>query len=176
MSALFNGTWRLDTSQSDVWDPARERYVPDEVGEEIITIDVVDGVQNYEVLYGDDPVIRMGYTSRYDAPDWVDYAVRDIEARDGEDVEHAVERFRRRIKATEGTNYRQFAVGACYAQVRLVYVNERYHYRVARYADSGEPQNMLLRWMESDLSAYRTSTLDAEGRVNRHRRFVREGK
>src|SRR5215212_4918013 len=79
--SLFNGTWKIDISRSKKWDASRGAYVPDTVGEEIITLGIADGVQNYEVLYGDDPVIRMGYTSRYDAPEWVPYAVRSLPRR-----------------------------------------------------------------------------------------------
>ena len=51
----FNGTWKIDLANASKWDTATKTYIPDAVGEEIITIRVDDGVQNYEVLYGDDP-------------------------------------------------------------------------------------------------------------------------
>jgi hypothetical protein len=84
---LFNGTWQIDIANAKTWDNAAKAYIPDEVGEEIITIRVEDGVQDYEVLYGDDPVIRMGYTARFDVAEWVPYSVREIISAPGVDQE-----------------------------------------------------------------------------------------
>ena len=83
--SVFNGTWRIDIGRSKKWDSAAGMYVPDDVGEEIITLRIEDGVQDYEVLYGSDPVIRMGYKSRYDDRAWVPYAVREIVTRPDQD-------------------------------------------------------------------------------------------
>ena len=69
--SVFNGKWRIDIGRSKKWDSEAGIYVSDGVGEEIITLRIEDGVQDYEVRYGNDPVIRMGYTSRYDDREWV---------------------------------------------------------------------------------------------------------
>ena len=66
--SVFNGRWKIDLGRSRKWDPGTGTYIADAVGEEIITLRIENGVQDYEVLYGNDPVIRMGYTSRYDDP------------------------------------------------------------------------------------------------------------
>lgn len=66
--SVFNGKWRIDIGRSKKWDSGAGIYVPDDVGEEIITMRIEGGVQDYEVLYGNDPVIRMGYTSRSRRP------------------------------------------------------------------------------------------------------------
>ena len=79
MSIDFNGTWTIDLETSTVWDAATQRQVPDRVGNEVITLRIENGVQDYEVLYGDSPTFRMGYTSRYDDPTWVPYMVREVE-------------------------------------------------------------------------------------------------
>jgi hypothetical protein len=170
--SIFNGTWTIDLAGSRKWDAAGGAYVPDLVGQEVITLRIADGVQDYEVLYGDDPVIRMGYTSRYDDPGWVPYAVREIIVGTGQTAEDAAARFRQRIGATEGPNARNFEVGKPYGLVRLVYVDERTHYRIGK-AEDGSPQNVMLRRMAADGSSYVATVLDAEGVVHRVRRFVR---
>src|SRR4051794_3663716 len=117
--SVFNGTWKIDVARSKKWNAAMNAYVADEVGDEIITLNIDNGVQDYEVLYGKDPVIRMGYISRYDAPDWVPYAVREIISEPGRDQAQAVAAFRQRIGAGagEGSNARTFQVGKPYALV-----------------------------------------------------------
>ncbi len=168
----FNGTWKIDIDNASKWDTATKAYIPDAVGEEIITIRVEDGVQDYEVLYGDDPVIRMGYTARFDAPEWVPYSVREIITAPGVDPAKAVAEFRQRIGANEASNARNFQVGKPYGLVRLVYVDERTHYRIGKSED-GRPQNVLLRRLAEDGRSYRTSLLDAEGVVSRIRPFIK---
>lgn len=172
--SIFNGTWKIDLAGSRKWDSTSGTYVPDLVGEEIITLRIADGVQDYEVLYGDDPVIRMGYTSRYDDAIWAPYAVREIIARPGQAPEEAAARFRQRIGATDGANARQFVVGKPYGLVRTVYVDERTHYRIGKH-ENGSPQNVMLRRMAEDGASYVATVLDAEGVVHRVRRFVRAG-
>jgi len=168
----FNGTWKIDIENASKWDTATKRYIPDAVGAETITIRVEDGVQTYEVLYGDDPVIRMGYTARFDAPEWVPYAVREIITAPGVDPETSVAAFRQRIGADEASNARNFQVGKPYGLVRLIYINERTHYRISKTED-GRPQNVLLRRLAEDGRSYMTSLLDAEGVVSRIRPFIR---
>jgi hypothetical protein len=170
--SIFNGTWKIDLDRSKKWDAATAAYVRDEVGEEIITLRIEGGVQDYEVLYGDDPVIRMGYTSRYDDPNWTPYAVRSITARPGQDQAEAVAEFRSRIGATDGPNARAFVVGKAYGLVRTIYVDERTHYRIGK-AEDGTPQNVMLRRMAQDGRSYVATVLDAEGVVHRVRTFVR---
>ena len=101
--SVFNGKWRIDIGRSKKWDSEAGIYVSDDVGEEIITLRIEDGVQDYEVLYGNDPVIRMGYTSRYDDREWVPYAVREIITRPNQDKAKAVAEFRDRIGAKAQT-------------------------------------------------------------------------
>lgn len=170
--SVFNGTWKIDIAHARKWDTASKTYIPDAVGEEIITIDVAGGVQTYEVLYGDDPVIRMGYTTRYDVAEWAPYAVREIVAKPGVDPAAAAAAFRRRIGADEGSNARNFVVGKPYGLVRLVYVDERTHYRIGK-AEDGSPQNAMLRRMAEDGQSYLSSLMDVDGVVHRIRPFMR---
>jgi hypothetical protein len=97
----FDGTWKIDIANAKKWSTAAKAYIADEVGEEIITISVENGVQNYEVLYGDDPVIRMGYTAPFDVAEWAPYSVREIITKPGVDRHKAVAEFRQRIGADE---------------------------------------------------------------------------
>ena len=168
----FNGTWKIDIRNASKWDTVTRTYIPDAVGEEIITIRVEDGVQEYEVLYGDDPVIRMGYTAHFDAAEWVPYSVREIICAPGVDQATAVAAFRRRIGADEASNARNFQAGKPYGLVRLVHIDERTHYRISKTED-GRPQNVLLRRLAEDGKSYMTSLLDAEGVVSRIRPFLR---
>jgi hypothetical protein len=173
MSELFNGTWRIDVGASKVWDDARLEYAPDEVGDEIITLAVAGGVQDYEVLYGNDPTIRLGYTSRYDDPAWVPYLVRGIVGQPGTDVDEAVDAFRKRTRSDQGDRFRRFEVGRAYGLVRTVYVDERTHYRISKSAEDGQAQSAMLRRMSDDGESFTSTVLDLNGVVFRVRRFVR---
>jgi hypothetical protein len=172
MHDLFNGVWKIDVPGSSVWDPESESYLADEVGEELIKIENVDGVQNYEVLYGDSPMIRIGYTSRYDSPEWVRYEIREILGAADRPVEEQVAEFKARVKAT-GAHDRNLVVGECYGEVRMISVDERNEFRLARSPKDGTPQSMILRAMESDGNAYLASIMGPEGVIFRIRRFVR---
>lgn len=174
MSELFNGTWEIDLARSSVWDDATQRHVRDEVGQEVIKLHVEDGVQDYEVLYGDRPTIRMGYTSRYDDPEWVPYVVREIiSGTASDDTDESVAEFKRRIKASRGERERHFEVGRAYALVRTIYVDPRTHYRVGKSAEDGSAQTMMLRRLDEDEKSYVATVLDANGVVYRIRTFVR---
>jgi hypothetical protein len=110
MSSLYNGTWEIDLDHSLVWDDVSRQHVRDEVGQEIITLRINGDVQDYEVLYGDRPKVRMGYTARYDDTQWVSYAVREVIS-DSADVDQEVNEFKQRIKAAGGDRDRSFEVG-----------------------------------------------------------------
>ena len=166
----YNGTWTISLEDSAVWDPEARRYVPDEVGEEIITLRIEDEVQEYQVLYGDSPKFRMGYTARYDAAEWVDYSVREIVATTG-DLEREVQAFRERIRAT-GEASRQLELGKPYGLVRLVYINRAMHYRISKNP-LGTGPSIILRNMAADEKSYITHLMDATGVVYRIRRFLR---
>jgi hypothetical protein len=172
MSSLFNGTWQIDLDQSLVWDEASKKHVRDEVGQEIITLKITGDVQDYEVLYGDRPQIRMGYTARYDDTEWVSYAVREIIS-DAADIEQEISEFKQRIKATQGTGERSFQVGQSYGLIRLVSVDAHTHYRVARNPKDNLAQSIMLRRMASDEQSYLATVLDIHGVIFRIRRFVR---
>jgi hypothetical protein len=170
--SIFNGKWKIDLDRSSKWDFATKSYIPDAVGEEIITLAIKDGIQDYEVLYGDDPVIRMGYTSRYDDATWVPYAVREIITDPDRDQAAAVAAFRDKVGANAGPNARRFEVGKPYGLVRTLYVDERTHYRISKSED-GLPQNVMLRRMAENGEYYVSTLLDAEGVVHRIRTFIR---
>jgi hypothetical protein len=167
----FNGTWKLDVSGSKMWDAEKQDYAPETVGEEIITIKVEGGVQDYEVLYGDDPVIRMGYTSVYDDTTWVPYLVREI-ITDSPDPDAAVAEFKTRVKADQGAAERRFELGKPYGWVRTVYVDPRTHYRLAR-TDDGEALYVMMRRLAEDEQSYVATLLDRDGIVYRIRKFDR---
>lgn len=173
MSRDFNGTWTIDLENSTVWDAATGRHVRDEVGQEVITIRIEDGVQDYEVLYGDGPTFRMGYTSRYDDPTWVPYLVREITNIPEQGLQESIESFRQRIHATGGNNYRQFEVGKPYGLVRTVYSDERTHYRLAKDPATGLALYVMPRRLAEDGQSYVATILNYDGIVSRVRRFVR---
>ncbi len=172
MKDPFDGIWTIDVGRSSVWDDAAGRHVPDEVGEEVITLRVRDRVQDYEVLYGDRPRIRIGYTAPYDGTEWVSYAVREIVS-DSADPQAELQAFKQRIKASGGDRERQFEVGKSYGLVRLVYVDERTHYRVSMSPVTGKAQHIMLRRMAEDGRSYVATVLDVNGIVHRIRTFVR---
>lgn len=175
MSELFSGVWAIDVEASKVWDDATGSYVADAVGDEVITLTVADGVQDYEVLYGDRPAIRMGYTSRYDDPTWVEYLVRGIDYGTADPVQQQaeVEAFKTKIKAVDGERERRFEIGRAYGLVRTVYVDDRTHYRVSKSPEDGSAQSIMLRRMAEDGNSYLASVLTVDGVIYRVRRFVR---
>ena len=172
MSDRFNGTWTIDLDVSVVWDGTLKRHVKDEVGQEIITLRVSEGVQDYEVLYGDRPRIRMGYTARYDDSEWVQYSVREVLST-SQDAHYEMTQFKQRIKAIGGDRERSFNVGESYGVVRLVWVDEMTHYRVSRSPQDGRAQSIMLRRMAEDGRSYLATVLDVQGIVYRIRKFVR---
>lgn len=170
----FEGYWQLDATASSVWAGELGRYVPDEVGEEYISITEADGVQDYEVVYGDAPRIRMGYACAFDRPEWVGYLTRQIGASpEGHSQEEAVQAFKQRIRAADGENSREFVVGKPYGLVRLVSGDERTHYRIGARADTGALLYSMMRRLDEDGAAYTAHVFDVHGVVNRIRRFVR---
>ncbi len=172
MSSPFEGDWRIDLARSVVWDLDAAAYVPDEVGEELITLRIDGEVQDYEVRYGDDPVVRMGYQSRYDDPTWVPYEVREVTSA-SDDVDVAVAEMKRRIKADSGERERHFEVGCAYGLVRTVFVDDRTHYRISKSPEDGSAQSVMMRRLGDDGDSYLASVLDTEGVVFRTRWFVR---
>jgi len=174
MSELFNGTWRLDAANSKVWDAKTENYAPDEVGEEIMTIAVKNGVEKYEVLYGDDPIITMGYTAKYDDHKWVPYEVRNITHKEEGSADESMAAFRQRINSHDGSGgERKFEVGKIYCYVRTIYVDPRTNYRVGKGTDDGQAQDVMLRRLASDGQSFVATVLHPNGRIYRVRTFVR---
>lgn len=169
----FSGTWTIDIDSSKVWDATSQRYLPDRVGSERITIHERDGVQDYEVLYGDAPTFRMGYTSRYDAPEWVPYEVREILNVPAEGIEASTEAFRRRIHADSGAGYRRLELGKPYALVRIISGDPWTHYRIAKDAATGIVTGIMPRRLAKDGQSYVATVIDSQGTVFRVRRFVR---
>jgi hypothetical protein len=164
----FHGNWKIDAERSKVWDYKNGRYAPDEVGEELIRIQIDGVIQHYEVLLGDRPTIRMGYSCRYDDPEWVSYAVREILGVSDESADGMVAEFVRRTKSRV-TNY---TLGAVYGLVRAVYVDERTHYRLSKNV-GGEAEYAMLRRLAEDGQSYVATVLGVDGTVTRVRRFVR---
>ena len=154
-----------------MWDTELGRYVPETVGEEIITIRTCGDTQDYEVLYGDDPMITMGYTTVFDDPTWVPYLVRAINTEQA-DASAAVAQFRDRVKADRGGAERNFEVGRPYGWVRTAYVDDRTHYRLQK-DDNGRAQYVMMRRLATNAESYVATLLDRDGIVYRIRRFVR---
>jgi len=172
MGEIFNGMWTIDLAASTVWDDVLQCQVTDEVGQEIITLKNKDSEQDYEVMYGDRPQIRMGYKARFDDPLWVPYSVREIIA-SANDGQSEINDFKKRIKASQGERERNFEVGKAYGIVRLIYVDELTHYRVSKNPNDLKAQSIMLRRMAEDGQSYMATVLDIYGIVYRVRRFVR---
>ena len=172
MHEPFNGTWSIDIQESFVWDDKTKRHVPDKVGEEVITLDIQGNVQTYEVLYGDRPKIRMGYTATYDDTTWTEYAVRAV-IPETDNPEEEIRAFKARINANDGARERHFEVGRSYGQIRLAYVDRMTHYRISRDPDTKLAQSVMLRRMAEDERSYLATVLDTSGIVFRIRKFVR---
>jgi hypothetical protein len=172
MSHLFSGRWQIDLLASTVWDDSAQAHVPDEVGQEQITIRDEAGAQDYEVLYGDSPVVRMGYTAKWDSPDWTPYVVREIVST-APDLRQDIDAFKARVKATHGDAHRNFEVGEPYGLIRLVHVDDHTHYRLLMDPITRKGQAVMLRRLAPDQQSYMATVLDTRGIVHRRRRFIR---
>ena len=172
----FNGTWKIDVARSSMWSVDENEYVPEVVGEEVISMHIDENrVQDYEVLYGDDPIIRMGYRTTFDNSEWAPYTVRSITPRaelPPEETLKKVAEFRERIKANYAGNSREFEVGKEYGMIRLIWADDRTHYRIQSTID-GEAQNVMMRRLSVDGSNYFSTLMDRDGIVFRKRVFVK---
>jgi len=166
MTLSFEGDWEIDLTASEVWDPATRGFIPDQIGQELISIRLDGDVQTYEVLLGDRPTIRMGYTSRYDSTDWVPYSVREIV---GADEDHAIDQFIERTKQRKT----DFKVGDIYGMVRTIFVDERTHYRLSKDAATGDAEYIMLRRLDDDGQSYRATVFRVDGQISIRRRFIR---
>jgi hypothetical protein len=169
MADPFHGTWKIDLTSKDsrTWDANREAYVADSIGSEITTLNIKDGVQEYEVLYGEDPTLRMGYTCAYDSHEWVPYTVRGIEGVPEHEQEQAAIRFRERTQSPY-----PFAIGKPIQFVRTIKVDERTHYRISKAVD-GNADFILMRRMDESKDSYIATLIDVSGRILIVRRFQR---
>lgn len=166
MSISFEGEWKIDLAASRVWDPAKGDYIPDQIGQELITIRLDGDVQTYEVLLGDKPTLRMGYTSRYDSTEWVPYSIREIIGMSDEgDMADFIERTKQRKTS--------FKVGDIYGLVRTIYVDDRTHYRLSKDASTGEAEYIMLRRLAEDGQSYEAAVFRVDGTIAIKRRFVR---
>lgn len=165
MTNSFVGNWKIDVGQSKVWDYGNGCYVPDEIGEELISIRIDGDIQNYEVLLGDRPTIRMGYTSRYDDSEWVPYSVREIIGIPDAGMDEFIEKTRQRKTS--------FSVGDVYGLIRLIYADERTHYRISKDAKTGISEYVMLRRLDEDGQAYTAYVFQNDGVISIIRRFVR---
>lgn len=166
MSISFEGKWQIDLSASQIWDAATNSYIPDQIGQELITITMDGDVQTYDVLLGDRPTIHMGYTSRFDSTEWVPYRVHEIiGAADDEDIAAFVSRTRQRKT--------DFKVGDIYGMVRTIYVDDRTHYRLSKDATTGAAEYIMLRRLAEDGQSYNASVFRVDGTVAIKRRFIR---
>jgi hypothetical protein len=170
MTSSFHGSWKIDVGQSKIWDYESARFVPDEIGEELISIRIDDGSQDYEVLLGDRPTIRMGYTSRYDHPEWVPYTVRQIHGIRETGSDRELTEFVKRTRQRAST----FRVGAIYGLVRTAYVDERTHYRFSKDTN-GVAEYVMQRRLAEDGQSFVSTVLRVDGSVSIVRRFVRVG-
>ncbi|MDB5714003.1 MAG: hypothetical protein JWO15_1400 [Sphingomonadales bacterium] len=165
----FDGEWRIDAERSKVWDYETGQYLVDEVGEEIIRIRTDGDIQDYEVLLGDRPTIRMGYTNRFDDKAWVDYTVREVigvgEGQEESEIRAFIERTKSHVK--------DFSIGASYGLVRSVYVDERTHYRLSKSPKDGSAEYIMLRRLDENGEAYTATVMRTDGIVSRIRRFIR---
>lgn len=169
----FDGTWQIDLAEAKVWNSELGVFEPDQVGQEIITIRTDGDIQDYEVLYGANPVIRMGYRARFNDPEWTTYLVRGIETPDGGDPATAIAEFRERIKANSGTLAREFEVGKPYGMVRMIAGDERTHYRLARDPNSDDILYIMPRRLDEDGNRFVATILDRDGVISRVRPFIR---
>jgi hypothetical protein len=76
----------------------------------------------------------------------------------------------KRVIATEIGE--EFEVGKEYGMIRLIWADDRTHYRIQRTID-GEAQNVMMRRLSVDGSNYLSTLMDRDGIVFRKRVFVK---
>lgn len=158
----FDGTWQIDTTdpRSQVWDPTAQMYVPDTIGDEVITLKHQGDRQLYTVRYGVSPTVRMQHVCVYDSAEWSPYTV--------------VEKIGEPAYDPKKPNWaHEFVVGQSYSFVRIVTVSDRVHCRLMR-TPSGDARAILTRTLEDGDATYVSSVIDPlTGRLKLVRVFHR---
>lgn len=158
----FDGTWQIDPRdpRSRVWNPVAQFYVPDTIGDEVITLQHAGDRQLYRVRYGQSPTVVMEHVCVYDDDGWAPYQV--------------VEKIDEPATDPDNSNWaREFVVGQPFSYVRTVVINERVHCRLMR-TPAGNARAILTRTLASDGASYVSTVLDpVAGRIKMVRVFHR---
>ncbi|KAA8877306.1 hypothetical protein F3087_44845 [Nocardia colli] len=165
MVSPFDGSWQLNLSESRIWDGSAQKWISDPVGREDLTF-VFDGDQHeYTNSIGVSPKYRCTYQAQWDG-DWAPYICRAIEA----SAEHDPGQSTHRVDL----NLPSLRVGDTFAYVKLIKVNDRFHYRISRAVD-GTAQYVMSRQMLPGDRSFSTALMSAAGVLSIVRVFDRIG-
>ena len=120
-----------------------------EVGQGLITTRTQDGVRCYAVLRGARSIIRIRYTSGFDAGEWVPYPVREIRGVPEAAETEAVTTFASRT--TSWNEASKLEVGAPSGPDRTVHGDDRVHDRCGK-GNIDDAECVMLRMAENGSS------------------------
>jgi hypothetical protein len=163
-SAGFNGVWRMYLPDSKVRDPETGEWVPEVIRNQVIELQIHDGVMDYRVRidHAEDLSMYMRYTCRFDDPEWVPYSLVHIEG----DPNH---------ESLRPNDFRKVParVGEPVAYLKHIYVDPRTHYRITKHPD-GTPQYVMLRRLSEDSQRYVSTVWPVEGNTGVEKHFIRD--
>ncbi|MFE3000855.1 hypothetical protein ACFXG4_38435 [Nocardia sp. NPDC059246] len=164
MSSPFTGVWKINLDESKVWDADKQTWIsPDPVGFEEVTMYVTDKYYDQEILFGTNPTLRMTVSTAWDG-DWVPYMVRDITYPDVN-----LPKLPKMELGPEAAP----EIGQPYGWVKMMYINDGFHYRLNRANDGNSPTYLMSRRMHDDERSYTATVSNPSGDVVIQRRFDR---
>jgi hypothetical protein len=168
LSSPFNGVWKINLEKSSVWDAGKQAWIsPDPILVEQVTMFITDEIYDQTITVGVNPTLHMGYTAVWDG-EWVPYMVRDIEPseRPAGAAPHP---------PMDLGPFSERVVGQPMSWVKMIRINERFHYRLVKAADGHSPSYAMSRGMHDGDNSYLATVLDPAGDAVIHRHFDRIG-
>ena len=164
MSSPFNGTWKIALAKSRVWDAEKNSWIsPDPIGIEEVTIFVTDELYDQVITAGVNPTMHLTYTAFWGG-EWVPFMLRSLE--------YPAENLPEPPKTDVGLKV-TLEAGKPIAYVKMILINDRFHYRITRGVDGHSPGYVMSRRMHEGDNSYTATVLSPGGAVVFERHFDR---
>ena len=128
MDSPFNGVWNVNMNESREWHADKERWLPDHVGREVVTVRIDGDRYDFSLEVGVNPVVHLAYSAELDG-DWTPYMCTAIKYPEG------LGRAETRDPRTPGANIPENKVGEPIAYVKMIRVSPTMHVRISRHPD-----------------------------------------